>query len=205
MKKLIGHDIQGGQVLGGYTFSPSTNKVTITGLTFNLSLEQIYLITDATAGIIIYNFASSTTNGTIANNVITLDYNCASLFASDALQILVDIPDTAPVDTANAIDTYEHILLERIADAVEPLATQDSAQRQRVTLDSITAGLTLATVTTVGTVSTITGGTISTITNAVPVGNVATLGGGNPEWQMIDWARAAYSNGIRSQLTFGNT
>jgi len=210
MKKLISHDTQSGAVLGGYVFSPSTNKVTITGLSFNLALEQILLITDTTAGIIIYNFANSSLNGTIANNVITLDYNCSALSATDSLQIYVDISDTAPVDTAMMTDAYTHVLLERICDLLEPMATQDGSQRQRVTVDALTAGQTLSTVTTVGTVSTvssITAGTISTITNPVPLGNLATWGtapGGNIEWQMIDWARGAYNEGIRSQLTFGN-
>ena len=113
----------------------------------------------------------------------------------------MDVPTTLHLDTASAIDADIHLALQRMCDLLEPSATQDSAQRQRVTVDSITAG---QTITTVGTVSTITGGTISTITNAVPVGNVATLGGGNPEWQMIDTARAAYNTGIRSQLLFGN-
>lgn len=201
MKILIGHDIQNGITFGSYSFSPSTNKISLLNLSVNLSNEQILLITDTTAGIIIYNFANASLNGSISNNVITLDYNCSSLSATDSLQIYVDVPTTVNIDQASANDAYTHILLQKICDLLEPMATQDAAQRQRVTVDSITAG---QTITTVGTVSTITAGTITTITNAVPVGNVATLGGGNPEWQMIDTARAAYNTGIRSQLTFGN-
>ena len=202
MKKLIGHDVQGGAVLGSYIFSPSTNKVTIIGMP-NLALEQILLITDTTSGIIIYNFASSTTNGTILNNVITLDYNCTGLLATDALQIYVDIPDTAPTDSAAMGDAYTHLLLQKICDLLEPMATQDQANRQRISVDTIAAGTTLPTVTTVGTVSAITGGTITTVTNPVPVGNIATLGGGNPEWNFMDIARQSYDT-LRSKLTFGN-
>ena len=183
-------------------------------MSFNLALEQILLITDTTAGVIIYNFANSSNNGTILNNVITLDYNCSSLSASDTLQIYVDIPSTVPQDTAMMTDAYTHLLLQRICDLLEPMATQDSSQRQRIAIDNIVAGTTLPTVTTVGTVSTITAGTITTvgavtnITNAIPVGNVATWGpspGGNIEWQMIDWARHAYNVGIRQNLSFSNT
>jgi hypothetical protein len=210
MKKLIGSDSQGGGVLGGYTFSPSTNKVTITGLSFNLTLNQILLITDmsSTSGTsIIYNFANPVMNGTILNNVITLDYNCSALFATDILQIYVDVPDTAPIDTASAVDSYTHVLLERICDLLEPMATQDQQNRQRVSIDAIVPNVVIGsgTVTTVSTVTTCS--TLSTISNAVPIGNVATWGptpGGNIEWQMIDWARQAYESGIRSQLTFGN-
>jgi hypothetical protein len=70
------------------------------------------------------------------------------------------------------------------------MATQDVAQRQRVTIDAITGSLTL--------------GTVSTISNPVPVGNIATLGGGNPEWTFMDIARQSYAIAIRSQLQFGN-
>lgn len=200
MKKLIGHDTQLGQVLGSYSFNPSTNTLTIIGLSFNLALEQLLLITDATAGITIFQFNISNMNGSISNNVITLDYNCSALSATDALQIYVDVPDTSSIDNASMNEAYTHLLLQKICDLLEPMATQDQANRQRVTLDALTAGLTL---TTVGTVSALTGGTITTITNPVPVGNIATLGGGNPEWQYMDSARQSYDT-LRSKLAFGN-
>lgn len=190
MKLLVGHDTQNGMTFGSYSFNPSLNQISILNLSVNLNNEQILLITDTTAGIIIYNFANASLNGSISNNVITLDYNCSALSSTDSLQIYVDVPTTVNIDQASANDAYTHILLQKICDLLEPMATQDNAQRQRIVLDAITASLTLA--------------TVSTITNAVPVGNVATLGGGNPEWQYIDMARSAYNNGIRSQLTFGN-
>ena len=204
MKKLIGKDIQNGLVLGGYTFTPSTNTVTITGMP-PLTLEQILLITDVTAGIIIFNFASAANNGSIANNVITLDYNCTALSATDRLQIYIDIPDTAPTDSAMMNDAYTHVLLKSIAQSVASLATQDAAQRQRVSIDAAPASITVGTLPTLANVTTL--GTLTTVTNAVPVGNVATWGttpGGNIEWQMMDWARHSYNVAIRSQLTFGN-
>jgi hypothetical protein len=54
----------------------------------------------------------------------------------------------------------------------------DGQQRQRITIDAITAALTL--------------GTVSTITNAVPVGNVATIAGMDKE-MFINQARVAYN------------
>lgn len=47
-------------------------------------------------------------------------------------------------------------LLRRLIKIMESQATVDQQNRQRITLDAITAALTLATVTTVGTVSTLT-------------------------------------------------
>ena len=103
------------------------------------------------------------------------------------------------------------ILLRRIVKMLETSAIADAGGRQRITLDAITAALTLATVTTVGTVSTITAGTITTvgavtsITNALPTGG-NTIGnvtiGGMDDKQFIDIARTAYNTGIRQRLTF---
>ena len=204
MKQLIGRDI------GQYAFNAAAKTITFSGVP-TFGLEQILLITNVNPNIIIYNFADPTPNGgTLVGNVLTLDYNTASMSNTDPLQIYIDLPTTAPNDQAAAIDSYTHLLLQRIAESVESLQTQDAANRQRITLDAISAALTLATVTTVGTVSTITAGTITTvgtlttITNPVPVGNVATMGGGNPEWMFMDIARQAYNSGMRSQLAFGN-
>jgi hypothetical protein len=90
------------------------------------------------------------------------------------------------------------MLLRRMVKLLESQAATDTAQRQRITVDAITAGTTLPTVTavtTVGTVSAITAGTITS------VGNLASLNGWNQQ-MFSDPARTAYNTGIRAQLTF---
>ena len=89
------------------------------------------------------------------------------------------------------------VYLRRIAKLLEPSSTVDSGGRQRVTLDTITAGATLPTVTTVTTVAAVTA-----ITNALPAG--ANLLGyiGMIGDTRIDFARNTYANGIRRNLTF---
>lgn len=83
------------------------------------------------------------------------------------------------------------ILLRRIVKLLESTAASDIGQRQRVTIDAITSGLTLT--------------TLTGITNALPAGT-NTMGnvtvGGMDHKQFIDVARNAYANGIRSKLTF---
>jgi hypothetical protein len=196
MKTLIGHDI------GQYEFNAAAQTITFNGLP-PFALEQILLITNENPNIIIYNFADPTPNGGIlVGNVLTLDFNTTSMLNTDPLQIYIDLPTTAPNDNAAMNDAYTHLLLQRICDLLEPMATQDVAQRQRVTIDAITGSLTLGTVSTVTGVTAVT--TLSTISNPVPVGNIATLGGGNPEWTFIDIARQSYAIAIRSQLQFGN-
>jgi hypothetical protein len=189
MRQLVGHDI------GSWVFNPSAGTIALVGLPVILGNEQILAVTDTSLGqnTILYLFNNDPWGMTLLNNVLTFPLGALTgASATDALQIYIDIPDPTPASAAAQNDAYTHLLLERIAESVECLATQDGAQRQRVTVDAITGSLTLANVTTVG-----------TVTNPVPVGNVATLGGGNPEWQDIDLARVA-ANTLRSQLTFGN-
>jgi hypothetical protein len=93
------------------------------------------------------------------------------------------------------------VLLRRMVRLLEQQAACDPAQRQRITLDAITGGTTLPTVTAVGTVTTvstvssITAGTITTVGNAVQLA-------GYDQRLYADWARQAYNTGIRAGLSF---
>ena len=126
MKRLVGTDI-----VGGYIFNPAAKTVTFTGLQYTITLANILLITNTTANTIIYNFADST-NGAVsfANNALTLDYNTASMNATDALQIYIDV------------ESYEEslaTLLRRMNKLLESNAVVDSKLRQRVTIEAIGA------------------------------------------------------------------
>jgi len=104
-------------------------------------------------------------------------------------------------EVVNPASEESVVLLRRIAKILENQQAVDPQQRQRITLDNVTAGTTLptvTTVTTVGTVSTITAGTITTVGS---VTNIAGLFNWNQQI-LSDPARTAYNTGIRSQLTF---
>jgi hypothetical protein len=93
------------------------------------------------------------------------------------------------------------ILLRRMVKLLESQNATDIANRQRMTLDSIAAGLTLGTVTTVTGVTTV--GAVTSITNALPAGtnNIGFING-QDQRQFIDIARNTYANSIRNKLTF---
>jgi hypothetical protein len=76
------------------------------------------------------------------------------------------------------------ILLRRIAKILENQQAVDAQQRQRITIDAITGGLTLTQIATVQTVS-----------------NLSAVNGWNQQ-MFTDPARQAYNTGIRQQLTF---
>ena len=105
---------------------------------------------------------------------------------------------SAPVVVAadqSAISVNEQhlLLLGRIIKALEGVSVVDSAQRIRFTLDNISAGVTLPTVT-----------AVTGITNALPaganiIGSIANIAGMDRE-QYINIARQTYSTGIRAKL-----
>lgn len=108
----------------------------------------------------------------------------------------VDPPNDAagPVvrTQAGSVDD-QIILLRRIVKLLETTAATDPQQRQRITIDNISAGLTLGTITTVTGVT-----TVSTVTSVTNMTQLA----GYDQRLYIDWARTAYNTGIRAALTF---
>lgn len=110
--------------------------------------------------------------------------------------VAVDVSNDNPMPlVANQTDDLLR-MLSRIVKLLESNSIVDQQQRQRLTLDSITAGVTLPTVTGVTTVTTLT--TCSTVTS---VTNIAANAGMDRE-QYINIARTAYNTGIRTQLQF---
>lgn len=94
------------------------------------------------------------------------------------------------------------VLLRRIMKLLEAQAAVDPQQRQRVTIDNMTSGLTLTTVSGVTTVSTVTTvSAVTTVSTVSSVTNIAALNGWNQQ-MFVDPARNAYNTGIRERLTF---
>ena len=210
MKKLLGTD-----TAGSYTFDPTAKTVTFSNLAQSLTLANILLITNTTANTIIYNFADPTSGAvSFNNNVLTLDYNTASMNASDVLQIYVDV------------ESYEEslqALLRRMNKLLESNAVVDLQQRQRLTIDAIrssaTATVDLAgTLPVSGTVTAAASGTytvsnqIATQTMSNSAANPYTLasqttasimeGPVHQFWRIASDAQACYASAIRSKLTF---
>jgi hypothetical protein len=211
MKRLVGTDI-----VGGYIFNPAAKTITFTGLQYTITLANILLITNTTANTIIYNFADST-NGAIsfASNVLTLDYNTASMNATDALQIYIDV------------ESYEEslaTLLRRMNKLLESNAVVDSKLRQRVTIEAIGTNNAAnstevnATIPVSGSV-TVSGTVTASVSNQIAAQNMAAQSA-NPYvlstvttasilegpvhqlWRVANDAQACYASAIRSKLSF---
>lgn len=76
-------------LITNYTFNAASKTITFSDYT-SIDLNRVLLITNSTTNTIIYNFASSTLGGTVAENILTLTYNTASMSNADKLQIYYD-------------------------------------------------------------------------------------------------------------------
>jgi hypothetical protein len=112
-------------------------------------------------------------------------------FGADGAAQLVS-PDSPLPAVASRTDDLV-IMLSRIVKLLESNAVVDSAQRQRIALDTIPAGVTLPTVTTVTGVTTVT--TVTTLANATAIA-------GMDREQWINAAKSTYAQSIRSRLEF---
>jgi hypothetical protein len=208
MKQLLGQD-----TTGTYTFNPTAKTVTFSGLSQQITLANILLITNVTANTIIYNFASSTTGAvSFVNNVLTLDYDTTSMSATDVLQIYIDV------------ESYEEslaTLLRRMNKLLESNAVVDSKLRQRVTIEAIGTNNTAnsteinASIPVSGTVTAtanvnnaVTATTFNnsavnpyTLSTSQAVGLVSE-GPLHQLWRVANDAQGCYAQAIRSKLSF---
>lgn len=81
-------------LITSYSFNASAKTITFSGYE-SITLSSILLIVDVTLSQIIYNFASSTLNGTVSGNVLTLTGNGlpSNMSNGDALMIYYDDPN----------------------------------------------------------------------------------------------------------------
>lgn len=169
-----------------YTFIPGTKTIVFDDYT-SISLNYIYPIINVTTGIIMYNPMSPELIGSVTDNELVLSFDTTSMEATDLLMIIYDDGRKVPtaVETANAIDENSNWLLRKVVKLLESNAVVDVNSRQKITVDAMTSGMTLSTVTSVGN-----------------IGNLGTIGSMDPRFTFIDAARNNYANSIRNNLKF---
>lgn len=155
-------------LIDDYTFNPSNRTITINEFT-SLKLEQLLLITNTTANVIIYNFADKSLSATILGNVITLNYDTTTMSNLDAIQIFIDTPNTDFVG-------LNELLTDGISEIVHQLQSlrndggmADVSGRVRCNVE--TGSMNIGTATTVTTVTGVT--TVGTVTNMSQAGGMA--------------------------------
>ena len=206
-------DLAGTRTISSWSFNivagvPFSRAFTANGNYFGLTYKNTGSATTTTLNL-------NAAYGTLfpANNLGNLptsiaDVNGTVLSAATLPVTLTDASANALVTSLGSLMVQDNSapFLRRIIKLLESQAAADIAQRARVAVDSISAGVILPTVTTVTgvtTVSTVT--TLGTISSALPTGTntignvtIATRG----EEMHIDSARMNYAMAIRSRLTF---
>lgn len=167
----------------GYTFSPSTNQITLVNFEENLNIEQVFMITNATSGKIIYN-AQMELLGTISSNVITVNYDTSTMNINDRLQILVEVN---VADNEELTDILKYGLVE-IVRQLQSIRNDggmaDVAGRVRVAIESGSVGLSA-------------NQDIRNITGAVA--NITNIGGYSANQYMMSMTNQAWGN-LRSKI-----
>lgn len=86
----------------------------------------------------------------------------------------------------NPVQDETVILLRRLVKVMESQAVVDNQMRQRVVVDVMPTTAVSGSLTSAGTVSTVT--------------SLSQIAGVDSRWQIIDWSRQAYNSGIRNNL-----
>lgn len=131
------------------TFDASAQTVTHPSFS-DVTLAGIQLIINVTDQVIIYNFADTTKGGTLAGDVLTLEYDTTSMADTDELMILVEdgvayqLP-TGAATAANqasilaAVDGLEALLTTIDADTGAILTAVDGLEGLLTTIDADTS------------------------------------------------------------------
>lgn len=84
------------QLIKNYTFDKTAKTVTFSDFA-SIRLERVLLITNVTAGVIVYQFNNPSLGGAAAGNTLTLAYDTSAMANTDNLQIIYDCLATDPL------------------------------------------------------------------------------------------------------------
>lgn len=177
--------------IDNYSFNKTAKTVTFTDYT-TIRLDSILLITNATDGLILFNFADSSKGGTVLNNVLTLAFDTSSMDDTDKLLIYYDDTSDEVALLSGQTDIIEEISNKDIMIALKSLIFQianpgyldKSANQLRVQ----TTGSSTVTFASNQDIRNITG-SVAAITNQANMdgyqGKLMVLGINNTSWAMV--------------------
>lgn len=125
MKKLIKN----------YTFNAAAKTVTFSDYAV-IEHEGILLITNVVDGALLYNFADPALGGTVAGNVLTLEFDTTAMSNTDGLMVYYDDADVLPA-TIDSVETLQSYIqeIQNLAQQISFLSTvRGIASDLRVTL-----------------------------------------------------------------------
>ena len=167
-------------LIDSYTFSPSTKQITLNEPT-QIKIEQILLITNITNNTIIYNFADNNLGGNISSNVLTLNYDTASMSNTDSLQIFIDTPNVDFIALNDLLADGLSEIVHQLQSIRNDGGMADASGRVRCYVE--TGTINVGTATTVSTVS-----------------NIASAGGIGLQPSIMSMTNQGWGN-IRNKIT----
>lgn len=135
-----------------YTFDASAQTVTFSDYSGSgITLENVLLITNVTDQVIIYQFNDTSLGGSVATNVLTLEYNTTSMADTDDLQIwywddsLVSLTNGLLVNLGSNNDVTLATLPDTAAGDLAAInAATDGLEALLTTIDADTSALAAA-------------------------------------------------------------
>ena len=166
--------------------------------------------TEGTAGSIkTATEATQTSAGLIKTNTDTLATNSNKFTFSNGSLVITGPNSADPVGLKNTSGTTINpatddavVLLRRMVKLMESQATVDSANRQRITLDSWGLASTLLGTGTSANCARVALGSDSTVGTVTSVTNVVTIGSYTAQQMFGDVSHDVYANALRKNLTF---
>jgi len=149
-------------LITSYTFDASLKTVTFSDYT-SISLDGVLLITNVTDGIGIFQFNSPTLGGTVAANVLTLEYDTTTMSDTDNLQIWYD----------DGVQLANNEVLNSLYEVCERLTMLAACRGIAADIRTTILSGVITTVTTVTTVSTVT--SVTTLANQTNIGGLAAV------------------------------
>ncbi len=115
-------------LISNYSFNKTAKTITFTDYV-SITLENVLLVTNVTDGITIYLFNEPTLGGTVATNVLTLEYDTSAMDNADDLQIWYDDPNATQSVSATNLDIRD---LSQTSDAVAIYGSDDGGTTKRI-------------------------------------------------------------------------
>jgi len=107
------------QLIPRYTFSASAKTVTFSEFD-QIDLERVLLITNVTDNIVVYSFADPLKGGTVATNVLTLDYSTTMMSDTDRLAVFYDTKSGDPQYNREIVGNARSKFRDGFDSAVQP-------------------------------------------------------------------------------------
>ena len=179
--------------IDNYVFDKTAKTIVFTDYQ-NIRLDSILMVTNVTyQNTMIYLFNDSTKGGTVSGNTLTLTYDTSSMSNTDKLQIFYDDPDVVTYTDLAAV------FKQLIAAVANPPTTDKSSNTIRTTPQSIP---TVASVTTVGTVTNITNlPTLANVTTVATVSSLTNVDGYQGKLIPMGINISAWFNSVRTLIT----